>query len=181
MIKDSEFFRMEGVPMTKEEIKAVSLGKLDISPNDVIVDIGCGSGGMSVELSRLCNQVYAIDISEDAKLTTLKNLEKFNVKNCEVYLGNAEDLLLNLEFDKAFLGGTQNIEQILEILNEKGIKHVVVNTIVLENTVKVIKIFEKLGYNVDFVNISVSYGKKISSGHIMLSKNPITIITATKD
>ncbi|BAP61513.1 precorrin-6Y C5,15-methyltransferase (decarboxylating) subunit CbiT [Methanococcus maripaludis] len=179
MIQDSEFFRMEGVPITKEEIRAVSIGKLNLDPEDVVLDIGCGSGGMSVEISKRSKFVYSIDNSEDAKNTTLNNLKKFNVENCTVSLGNAEDLISKFDFNKVFIGGTQNIEQILEILKEKNIERIVVNTIVLENSVKIINKFEELGYNVDFVNVSVSYGKKINSGHIMLSKNPITIITAT--
>jgi len=176
MIQDSEFFRMEGVPITKEEIRAVSIGKLNLDPEDIVLDIGCGSGGMSVEIAKRSKFVYSIDNSEDAKNTTSINLKKFKIENCEVFHGDAKDLISKFDFNKVFIGGTQNIEQTLEILKEKKI---VANTIVLENSVKIITKFEELGYNVDFVNLSVSYGKKISSGHIMLSKNPITIITAT--
>jgi len=179
MIQDSEFFRMEGVPITKEEIRAVSIGKLNLDPEDIVLDIGCGSGGMSVEISKRSKFVYAIDNSEDAKNTALTNLKNFKIENCEVFLGDAKDLISKFDFNKVFIGGTQNIEQILEILSQKKIGRIVANTIVLENSVKIINKFEELGYDVDFVNISVSYGKKINSGHIMLSKNPITIITAT--
>ncbi|WP_459201080.1 precorrin-6Y C5,15-methyltransferase (decarboxylating) subunit CbiT [Methanococcus sp. CF] len=179
MIQDTEFFRMEGVPITKEEIRAVSIGKLHLNPEDVVLDVGCGSGGMSVEIAKRSKFVYSIDNSENAKNTTLNNLKKFNIENCKVLLGNAEDLISEFEFNKVFIGGTKNIGQILEILNEKKIERIVVNTIVLENSVKVVDKFEELGYTVDLVNVSVSYGKKIGSGHIMLSKNPITIITAS--
>lgn len=179
MIKDGDFFRMEGVPITKEEIRAVSIGKLRLNKNDVVVDIGCGSGGMTVEIARRCKFVYAVDLVEDAIFTTKRNLEKFNIKNCELILGKAEDILPNLEFNKVFIGGTKNIDLILEILKKKDIECIVSNVIVLENAAKLIKILET-DYNVEVVNVSVAYGKKIGSGHMMIAKNPITIITATR-
>ena len=182
MIKDSDFFRMEGVPITKEEIRAVSIGKLQLKSNDVVVDIGCGSGGMTVEIARRCKFVYAIDVSDDAVLTTKKNLDKFNIKNCKVIKGNAEEILPDLEFNKAFIGGTKNINKILSILKEKNINHIVANTIVLENAVKIMNSFNKNNndknkYDIDVVNVSISYGKKIGAGYMMIAKNPIIIIT----
>ena len=179
MIKDGDFFRMDGVPITKEEIRAVSIGKLRLNKNDVVVDIGCGSGGMTVEIARRCKFVYAIDLADDAIHTTKKNLEKFNIKNCEVIHGKVEDVLPDLEFNKVFIGGTKNIDLILEILKKKDVRCIVANVIVIENATKLIKILEA-DYDVEIVNVSVAYGKKISSGHMMIAKNPITIITATR-
>lgn len=76
MIKDNDFFRMDGVPITKEEIRAVSIGKLQLKPNDVVVDIGCGSGGMTVEIAKRCKFVYAIDGSDNAINTTKKKFRE---------------------------------------------------------------------------------------------------------
>ncbi|UXM84564.1 precorrin-6Y C5,15-methyltransferase (decarboxylating) subunit CbiT [Methanococcus aeolicus] len=178
MIKDNDFFRMDGVPITKEEIRAVSIGKLQLKPNDVVVDIGCGSGGMTVEIAKRCKFVYAIDGSDNAINTTKKNLERFNIKNCEIINEDAENILLNLDFNKAFIGGTKNIEKILNILSEKNIGHIVSNTIVIDNAVKIINILDNKKYDTELLNISVSVGKKIGAGHMMIAKNPITIITA---
>ena len=178
MIRDEDFFRMEGVPITKEEIRAISIGKLQLEPNDVVVDIGCGSGGMTVEMARRCKFVYAIDYSENAIVTTRKNLELFNIKNCKLIKGKGEEVLESLDFNKAFVGGTKNIYKILDILTHKNTENIVINTIVLENTAKILNYFENIDrYNVEVVNVVVSYGKKINNGHMMLSKNPINIIT----
>ncbi len=200
MIKDNNFFRTEGVPLTKEEIRAVSIGKLQLKNDDIVVDIGCGSGGMTVELAKRCKFVYAIDISDDAIFTTKKNLDRFNIKNCKVIKGNARHVLPKLKFNKVFIGGTKNIYEILSILVERDISHIVANTIVLENSVKIIEFFNNYNskinnngmynngdiniyntalYNIEVVNISVSYGKKISSGYMMIAKNPIIILTIT--
>ena len=178
MIRDEDFFRMEGVPITKEEIRAISIGKLQLEPDDVVVDIGCGSGGMTVEIGRRCKFVYAIDYSEDAILTTKRNLELFDIKNCKVIKGRGEEVLESLDFNKAFVGGTKNIYKILDILTEKNTEVIVINTIVLENTAKILNYFEDIDrYSIEVVNVVVSYGKKIKNGHMMLSKNPINIIT----
>lgn len=178
MIRDEDFFRMEGVPITKEEIRAISIGKLQLEPNDVVVDIGCGSGGMTVEMAKRCKFVYAIDYSENAIVTTRKNLELFNIKNCKLIKGKGEEVIEFLEFNKAFVGGTKNIYKILDILTHKNTENIVINTIVLENTAKILNYFENIDrYNVEVVNVVVSYGKKINNGHMMLSKNPINIIT----
>ncbi|AXI25426.1 precorrin-6Y C5,15-methyltransferase (decarboxylating) subunit CbiT [Methanofervidicoccus sp. A16] len=178
MIRDEDFFRMEGVPITKEEIRAISIGKLQLEPDDVVVDIGCGSGGMTVEIGRKCKFVYAIDYSEDAILTTKRNLELFDIKNCKVIKGKGEEVLESLDFNKAFVGGTKNIYKILDILTEKNTEVIVINTIVLENTARILNYFEDIDrYNIEVVNVVVSYGKKIKNGHMMLSRNPINIIT----
>ncbi|AEF96566.1 precorrin-6Y C5,15-methyltransferase (decarboxylating) subunit CbiT [Methanotorris igneus] len=180
MIPDDEFIRVEGVPITKEEIRAVSIGKLRLNKDDVVVDIGCGSGGMTVEIAKRCKFVYAIDVDDKAIETTTKNLKKFGIKNCKVIKGNAKEILNDIDFNKAFIGGTKDIEEIIKTLNKKEIKHIVANTIVLENAIRVISLLEKYNYNVEVVNVSVSYGKKISIGYMMMAKNPITIITGKK-
>ena len=43
-MKDSEFIRDNKVPMTKEEVRAVSLSYLDIHNRKNFLDIGAGSG-----------------------------------------------------------------------------------------------------------------------------------------
>jgi len=160
MIRDEDFFRMEGVPITKEEIRAISVGKLQLKPNDIVVDIGCGSGGMAVEIAKRCKFIYAIDNRKDAITTTKKNLELFNIKNYELIMGNGEDIISDLEFNKAFIGGTKNIEKIF--LVSKNIESIVINTIVIENTTKVLNYLS----NVDKYNLL----NLISGPYIALNK-----------
>ena len=51
-IDDDEFIR-DQVPMTKQEIRILSLVKARIKPDAVIYDIGAGTGSLSVEAARL--------------------------------------------------------------------------------------------------------------------------------
>ena len=53
-MQDSAFIR-GAVPMTKSEIRAVSLAKLDLTPGAVFWDVGAGTGSVAVEAARqLC-------------------------------------------------------------------------------------------------------------------------------
>ncbi|MCS3901361.1 precorrin-6Y C5,15-methyltransferase (decarboxylating) subunit CbiT [Methanococcus voltae] len=195
MIKDEDFIRNESVPLTKEEIRALSLSKLNLTHDDIVIDIGCGSGGMTVEIATIAKKAYAIDNNEDAINTTNANLEKFDIKNCEVISGDAkeelEKILNNISSEtvkteetaknlKIFIGGTQNIEEILSIINKYGIKTVVSNTIVVNTGLKIAEILENYDYEIDLINMTVSYGRRIKSGYMMMARNPITIITAKK-
>ena len=56
IIKDSEFIKGK-VPMTKEEIRTITLSKLAISENDNILDIGGGTGSIAISLSKNTNGI----------------------------------------------------------------------------------------------------------------------------
>ncbi|WP_456418837.1 precorrin-6Y C5,15-methyltransferase (decarboxylating) subunit CbiT [Methanocaldococcus infernus] len=176
MIPDNQFIKR--VPLTKEEIRAISLYKLSLSKDDIVADIGSGAGGMSVEIALRAKKVYSIDLNREAIENLKENLKKFNIKNCEIIHGKAEEAIKNLEFNKAFIGGTKNIEEIIKILAEKEVSHIVANTIVLENTLKIVKLLESYNYKLDIVLANISKAKKISPGYIFFSHNPIYIITA---
>ena len=66
-IKDKDFIRGK-VPMTKEEIRAVSIAKMEISDEDVCIDIGGGTGSVSIEMARFAKNghVYTIEQKEEA-------------------------------------------------------------------------------------------------------------------
>src|SRR6266480_1047798 len=81
-IPDELFERSDQVPITKEEIRALVISKLRLRENSWAIDVGCGSGSITVEicLQTNCNKVYAIDFDEKAVKLTTRNLLKFDVK-----------------------------------------------------------------------------------------------------
>ena len=91
-IKDKDFIRGK-VPMTKEEIRAVSIAKMEISDEDVCIDIGGGTGSVSIEMARFAKNghVYTIEQKEEAVDLIKQNMEKFEIKNMTEFLGKAQE------------------------------------------------------------------------------------------
>lgn len=187
-IPDAQFERTEDVPITKEEIRALQICKAQLSPGQTVYDIGCGSGSITVEAALQVESngsVYAIDFDSKAIDLTKKNLEKFNVSNVKVIFGNAKEKISELpETDAIFIGGTGgDTQKIIELCKNK-LKpggRIVIGVILIETLFSVISIIEKLNFSsVDITQIAISKSRKTSTGTMMLARNPVTIISATK-
>ena len=95
MIRDEDFIKNPDVPgPTKEELRCLVICKSNVSDKDVVVDIGCGTGGLTVEFAKRAKYVYAIDINNKAIETTMQNIKKHEVnENVEVIEGDGLDVL----------------------------------------------------------------------------------------
>ena len=187
-IPDEEFERTDDVPITKEEIRVVQLSKGRLKPGSSVYDVGCGSGSISVEAAlqiESSGKVYSIDIDPKAIELTKKNLEKFDVSNVTVILGDAKEKIAELpQADTIFVGGTGgDTKDIVEICNSK-LKpggRIVIGTILIETLFSVLEVIKKLKFaSVDITQVTVSKSRKTSTGTMMLARNPVTIISATK-
>src|ERR671933_1949189 len=126
-IPDELFDRAEDVPNTKEDVRAIVISKLRLKENSSAIDVGCGSGSITVEmcLQTKGNRVYAIDFDEKAVELTRKNLLKFDVK-AEVIFSKAQDVFPLLpQVDAILIGGTSGeVERIVNLgvnrLNKGG-------------------------------------------------------------
>jgi len=184
-----EFFeRVEEVPITKEEVRAVQISKGRLSPGQIIYDIGCGSGSVSIEAALQVQQsgkVFAIDLDPNATELTKKNLAKFQISNVTVILGNAKEKISELPMaDTIFIGGTGGDTADIVKLCESKLKEggrIVIGIILIETLFAVLNIVEKLKFSsVDITQITISKSRKTSTGTMMLARNPVTIISATK-
>ena len=107
-IPDELFETDQEIPITKEEVRAIVVSKLRLNDGVAAVDIGCGSGSITVEicLQTKSNNVYAIDFNKKAIDLTKTNLAKFGVKAITM-LGKAEDVLPTLpKVDAIMIGGS---------------------------------------------------------------------------
>ena len=187
-IPDEFFERAEEVPITKEEVRAVQISKGRLSPGQIIYDIGCGSGSISIEAALQAQQsgkVYAIDLDPNAIELTKKNLVKFQISNVTVILGNAKEKISELPMaDTIFIGGTGGDTVDIIKLCESKLKlggRIVIGTILIETLFAVLGLVEKLKFSsIDITQITVSKSRKTSTGTMMLARNPVTIISATK-
>lgn len=184
---DDEFYKTEKVPgPTKEEIRALVISKVCLTDEDVVVDVGCGTGGLTLEFAKRARKVYSIDINKDAIKTTRKNLEKFGLEN-KVELLEEEGLaaLDHIEdFTKLMIGGSGgNLKNIIETGYLKlpvGGK-IIITSIVLETATESVEMLKALGAKPEVVNLTVSRGTLLDRGVMMKALNPITIVSARKE
>ena len=187
-IPDKDFDRLEEVPITKEEIRTLQISKARLCPGFTVFDIGCGSGSISVEAAlqvESSGKVYAVDVDPQAVKLTKKNLEKFGISNVSVVLGNAMDKISELpETDAVFIGGTGGDTVDILKLCESKLKtggRLVVGVILIETLFSILSTIEKLNLSsVDITQVTISKSRKTSTGTMMLARNPVTIISATK-
>lgn len=187
-IPDELFERAEEVPITKEEVRTVQISKGRLEQGQIVYDIGCGSGSVSVEVAHqigTSGKVFAIDFDPKAVELTKKNLSKFGVSNVTVILGNALEKISELPVaDVIFIGGTGGETSEILKLCEGKIKQggrIVIGTILIETLYSVLSTMEKLKFSsVDITQVTISKSRKTSTGTMMLARNPVTIISATK-
>lgn len=188
-IPDNFFERTEKVPITKEEVRTIQLSKARLSPGQTVFDIGCGSGSISVEAAiqvENTGNVIAIDYDSNAIELTKKNIKKFGVSNVSVIFGNAKEKILELETaDVIFIGGTGgDTKEIVELCQNKlkSGGRIVIGIILIETLYSVLEILDKLQFNsVDITQVTISKSRKTTKGTMMLARNPVTIISATKN
>lgn len=187
-IPDELFDRVEDVPITKEEVRVIQVSKARLSSGQVVYDVGCGSGSISIEAANQVGpsgKVFSIDIDPNAVELTKKNLEKFHVSNVSVILGNATQKIDELPIaDAIFIGGTGGETADIIKLCESKLKQggrIVIGTILVETLYSVLNTIEKLKFSsVDIIQVTISKSKKTSTGTMFLARNPVTIISATR-
>lgn len=182
-IPDEEFIRGK-VPMTKSEVRAVSISKLSLKPNEIAYDIGCGTGSVTIEmaLSLYDGKIYAFDKNEDAIDLLDKNSKKFHIDNIEGICGLAPECLKEIPTpDVAFIGGSSgNMDEIVSYLYNKNNKiRFVITAVTLENAMAGLDALKNIGINGDIVQVAVSKGKPIGDLHMLIAQNPIFIISGS--
>lgn len=185
-IPDELFERTDEVPITKEDIRAIAISKLRLKEGQSAIDVGCGSGSITVELClQTKGKVYAIDFDQKAVELTKKNLQKFGVTAEDVILGKAQDVLPKLlDVDAVMVGGTWgDTKQVIELavgrLKKGG--RIVIDTIVIETLYQALRTVNELELKeIDITQVTISKARKVTTGTMMLARNPVMIISATK-
>lgn len=186
MLNDMDFITTCDIPgPSKEAIRAIVLYKSEVKDTDTVVDIGCGTGGFTCEFAQLAKKVIGIDTNPEAIKLTELNLEKFNIDG-DVTLINDDgaDALKDIDgMDIAIVGGSgQKLDEILELvhskLNSKG--RIIITAILVDTKVEAINKLKDLGYNPQIMEVNISKGRVLDRGIMMMSENPIAIISAKK-
>lgn len=183
-IRDEEFLRAK-VPMTKEEVRCVSLAKLAFPEDAVIYDVGAGTGSVSVEMAlrAVDGSVYAVEKKPEAVELLRANKKKFGADNLEILEGMAPEMLEGLPAPThAFIGGSSgNLKEILELILQKNPgARIVINAIALETVAEAMECVRRLPVtDVDIVTLAVGKAKEVGSYHMMMGQNPVYIFSFT--
>lgn len=178
-----EAFLRDQVPMTKEEVRTLSVSKLRLEPHHTVWDVGAGTGSVSAECCWAvpAGRVFAVEKKEAALALLAKNREKFGLTNLHIVPGEAPEVLSDLPApDRVFLGGTSgNMEPILRTALEKNpAVRFVVTAVTLETIAETLRCFTTLGLSdTDMVQISAARTRKAGSYHLMDAQNPVWIVS----
>ena len=176
-------------PMTKTEVRTVSLAKLCLTEDSVCYDIGAGTGSVSVEMALRAGQgkVYSIEKKEDALALLEENKKKFALDHMVIVPGSAPEAMEELPAPThAFIGGSSgNMKEIVKLLLDKNPQvRMVINCITLETVGETLSCIKEIqsaypewNWESEVVQLGVARSKEIGRYHMMMGENPIYIIT----
>lgn len=183
-IDDEEFIRGE-VPMTKQEIRILTIAKARIKPGDVVIDIGAGTGSLSIEAAMIARQVYAIERNPDAIELIQQNAERFKVDNIIIINSEAPNGLEAIsKVDVVLIGGSGGkLTKILDTLDRriKSGGRIVINCITIQTISDALAYFKsRNNYKYDAIQVQVNRLQQFGSFDMAKALNPIYIVTAVK-
>ena len=177
-----EAFERGDVPMTKQEVRAAVLAKLAVRPEDILWDVGAGTGSVSVELALAAprGRVYAVECRPEGCALIKANREKFRTRNLVLVEGLAPDALSDLPApDAVFIGGSKgSLAAIVDAaLDKNPDARICVSAIALETLSAAVAALTAQGRTVQVSQIAVSRAKAVGGLHLMMAQNPIYLIT----
>lgn len=177
-----EAFERGDVPMTKQEVRAAVLAKLAVRPEDILWDVGAGTGSVSVELALAAprGRVYAVECRPDGCALIKANREKFRTRNLVLVEGLAPAALSDLPApDAVFIGGSKgSLAAIVDAaLDKNPDARICVSAIALETLSAAVAALTAKGRTVQVSQIAVSRAKAVGGLHLMMAQNPIYLIT----
>ena len=177
-----EAFERGDVPMTKQEVRAAVLAKLAVRPEDILWDVGAGTGSVSVELALAAprGRVYAVECRPEGCALIKANREKFRTRNLVLVEGLAPAALADLPApDAVFIGGSKgSLAAIVDAaLDKNPDARICVSAIALESLSAAVAALTAKGRTVQVSQIAVSRARAVGGLHLMMAQNPIYLIT----
>lgn len=185
-IDDDEFATVKKL-ITKQEVRAVTLAKLQLQDDFTIWDIGAGSGSISIEASNLVpnGKLFAIEKNPHCLAFIRDNLKKFVARNVKLIEGEAPDVLEELpDPDRVFIGGSGGmLEEVIEAVDRrlKPEGMIVLNAVTLNTLTKAVEFLEDHGYTVEVTCVNIAKTKPLSDYKLLEAQNPVYIISAAKE
>ncbi|HIH77484.1 MAG TPA: GNAT family N-acetyltransferase [Halobacteria archaeon] len=160
---------------TKDEIIGILINKFDPIPNEVFVDIGCGSGKVSLSMSKYFNKVYSVDLDK----TAIKDLDKIKTDNMELLCMDGIKFLEEYDYDKVFVGGTKNYEKMIDAAADKA-KKIIFNVARLGVASRIVDKMNEKGVFDEILMINISKSYSLVEDIAFHPINPIFMIIGSK-
>lgn len=183
-IPDEEFIRGK-VPLTKEEIRVQVLAKAKIQENDKVLDVGAGTGSLSIEAAQLARRgwVFAVEEDNEAQELILLNQTKFGIPNLQLVRGTAPQAFEKVpQVDVCLIGGSHG--QLKEILEKAPLRsggRVVLTAVTLETVGRGLELLQQQDFEeIDVISIQAVRWKGIKDFHMAQAMNPVFILNARK-
>jgi cobalt-precorrin-6B (C15)-methyltransferase len=159
---------------TQEENISIAMGKLNIQRTQVFLDIGCGSGAVSLAASRYTDKIFGIDRREEAV-----QMSRATVARGQFFSGEAADILPDLpQVDRCFIGGTRGIDDFLPLLLEKARPGciIVADLARLGIAARVAQMMKDAGIFQELIQIHIARGYDLGGDIALKPVNPIFMV-----
>jgi len=163
---DSDFDTERGM-ITKKYKRHLTLQNLDLEPNQLLWDIGAGSGSCGIEaFARYKTNTIFFEKNLERVKHIKANLTNHQVLNCELYVGEAQEIYPTLEENpqRIFVGGggekvIATLPYLYERLDENGI--MLINAITLKHLSQMIEVLNtaKIEYSTHSISLTTYKGK----------------------
>lgn len=184
---DDEEFQTSKKLITKQEVRAVTLAKLQLQDDLVMWDIGAGSCSVSIEASNLMpnGRIFAVEHNPQSIGIINENLKKFCARNVKLVEASAPEGLEDLpDPDRVFIGGAGGrLEEIIDAVDRRlrpdGL--IVLNAVTLDTLAKAVEFLEDHGYTVEAACVNISKTRRLTEYKMFEAHNPVYVICAGKD
>jgi precorrin-6Y C5,15-methyltransferase (decarboxylating) len=183
---DDDEFQTSKKLITKQEVRAVTLAKLQLQDDLVMWDIGAGSSSVSIEASNLIpnGRIFAIERNPQCIGFINENLKKFCTRNVKLIEAYAPEGLEDLpDPDRVFIGGAGGqLEEIIDAVDKRlkpeGV--IVLNAVTLDTLTKAVEYLEDHGYTVEATCVNIAKTRNLTEYKMFEAQNPVYIISARK-
>jgi len=159
---------------TQPENIHIAMGKLDIRPGMTFLDLGCGSGAVSLAAARFTDEIYGIDRREEAIRASKDLVQKGTFHN-----GEASELISQLpKIERCFVGGTNGIQTFFPVLMENTTHNcvIVVNLARIKIASKVVDLMKEFNIFEELLQINISKGYELAGDMALKPINPIFMV-----
>jgi cobalt-precorrin-6B (C15)-methyltransferase len=168
--------KLAGGP-TQDEIMAVSLFKLGLRNTDTVLEIGCGTGKISIAAAQQAKKIFSVDKRPEAITTARESAQKVAVNNIEFFCTDATEFLKSERiFDCAFVGGTQQLAGVLPLLAKKVRRTIVINAVLLSTLAQAVKSMKQLGIFCEVIQVQVARSHEIAGSIMFKPIDPVYVI-----